>query len=52
MRANYQPVTREDRLLTFFGLERTRDGLPPYEVFPMGLSPMIRLTTRGEAEAS
>lgn len=42
MCANYVPVTSEDRLLTFFGVERARDE-PPHDVFPLGLAPFIRL---------
>jgi putative SOS response-associated peptidase YedK len=42
MCSNYRPVTRLDRLLTFFGVERDRDD-PPEDVFPLGLAPFIRL---------
>jgi putative SOS response-associated peptidase YedK len=42
MCSNYRPVTRLDRLLTFFGVERARDD-PPEDVFPLGLAPFIRL---------
>lgn len=42
MCANYVPVTRNDRLLTFFGVERAHDE-PPHDVFPLGLAPFIRL---------
>lgn len=42
MCANYVPVTRSDRLLTYFGVERARDE-PPLDVFPLGLAPFIRL---------
>ena len=28
MCSNYRPVTRLDRLLTFFGVERARDEVP------------------------
>ena len=49
MCSSYRPVTREDRLLTFFGIERERDSLPAHDVFPSGMSPMIRLTDRTEA---
>jgi putative SOS response-associated peptidase YedK len=42
MCANYVPVTSADRLLTFFGVARTR-GDPSADVFPSGLAPMIRL---------
>ena len=43
MCSNYRPVTRTDRLLTFFGVERERDDPPPQDVFPSGLAPMILL---------
>jgi putative SOS response-associated peptidase YedK len=42
MCSNYRPVTRIDRLLTFFGVERERDDVPE-DVFPLGLAPFIRL---------
>lgn len=42
MCANYVPVTRADRLLSFFGVERGRDD-PTTDVFPLGLAPMIWL---------
>lgn len=41
MCSNYRPVTRMDRLLTFFGVERERDEVPA-DVFPTGLAPFIR----------
>jgi putative SOS response-associated peptidase YedK len=44
--SNYRPVTRIDRLLTFFGVERDRDDLPQ-DVFPLGLAPFIRLRRGG-----
>ena len=40
MCANYQPVTAQDRLLTFFGVERPRDEVPP-DVYPGYLAPFI-----------
>ncbi len=43
MCSNYRPVTSTDRLLTFFGVERTRRDPPPGDVFPSGLAPMIVL---------
>ncbi|MBL8301786.1 MAG: SOS response-associated peptidase [Ideonella sp.] len=46
MCANYQPVTRMDRMLTYFGVERARDELPQ-EVFPTGLAPFIRRAEDG-----
>ncbi len=41
MCSNYQPVTRMDRMLTFFGVERERDEVP-HDIFPTGLAPFIR----------
>ena len=46
MCSNYRPVTRSDRLLTFFGVERARDE-PPVDVWPLGLAPFIRLAEDG-----
>jgi putative SOS response-associated peptidase YedK len=46
MCSNYRPVTRLDRLLTFFGVERDRDE-PSLDVFPLGLAPFIRLRRSG-----
>ncbi len=43
MCSNYHPVTRADRLLSFFGVERDRHERPPEDVFPSGLAPMIIL---------
>src|SRR6185436_19962494 len=42
MCANYVPVTRRDRLLSFFGVERDRDD-PPADTWPVGVAPFIRL---------
>ncbi|MEO7338095.1 MAG: SOS response-associated peptidase family protein [Caldimonas sp.] len=42
MCSNYRPVTRIDRLLTFFGVERNHDE-PSADIFPLGLAPFIRL---------
>jgi putative SOS response-associated peptidase YedK len=42
MCSNYEPVTRADRLLSFFGVVRERDE-PPVVTFPTGLAPFIRL---------
>jgi len=47
MCSNYRPVTRMDRLLTFFGVERGRDEAPE-DVFPLGLAPFIRLSIEGQ----
>ena len=46
MCSNYLPVTRSDRLLSFFGVDRARDE-PPVEVWPLGLAPFIRLAEDG-----
>lgn len=43
MCSNYRPVTRADRLLSYFGVERQRHDAPPEDVFPSGLAPMIIL---------
>ena len=48
MCSNYQPVTRMDRLLTFFGVERVRDE-PTHDTFPTGLAPFIRLAEPGSS---
>jgi putative SOS response-associated peptidase YedK len=42
MCSNYVPVTRADRLLSFFGVHRERDD-PPIDIFPLGLAPFVRL---------
>ena len=47
MCSNYRPVTRLDRLLTFFGVERGRDE-EPGDVFPTGMAPFIRLSVEGQ----
>jgi putative SOS response-associated peptidase YedK len=46
MCSNYRPVTRQDRLLTFFGVERNRDE-PPHDLFPTGLAPFIKRAEEG-----
>jgi len=46
MCSNYVPVTRADRLLSFFGAHRERDE-PPLEIWPLGLAPFIRLHEDG-----
>lgn len=38
MCSNYVAVTREDRLLSFFGAQRA-DFNGPAELFPLGLAP-------------
>ena len=47
MCANYRPVTRMDRLLAFFGVEREPGQPTPPEVWPLGLAPFIRLHEDG-----
>ena len=47
MCANYHPVTRLDRLLTFFGVDREPAQPTPPEVWPLGLAPFIRLHEDG-----
>ncbi len=46
MCSNYRPVTRSDRLLKFFGVERERDE-PPVDIWPLGVAPFIRLAEDG-----
>jgi putative SOS response-associated peptidase YedK len=46
MCSNYEPVTRADRLLSFFGVIRERDEAPVV-TFPTGLAPFIRLAEDG-----
>jgi len=41
MCANYHPVTAQDRLLTFFGVERPSGEVPPEFAFPGYLAPFI-----------
>jgi putative SOS response-associated peptidase YedK len=49
MCSNYRPVTRQDHLLTFFGVERDAKRPSPEfeEVWPLGLAPFIRLHEDG-----
>ncbi|MGE4240773.1 SOS response-associated peptidase [Ramlibacter sp.] len=42
MCSNYVPVSRRDRLLTFFGVERERDD-PATDAWPVGMAPFIHL---------
>lgn len=44
--SNYKPVTRADRLLAFFGVERERDD-ESVDTWPTGLAPFIRLAEPG-----
>lgn len=46
MCSNYLPVTRMDRMLTVFGVERERDEVL-HDVFPTGLAPFIRRAESG-----
>lgn len=46
MCSNYKPVTRTDRLLSFFGVERERDD-ESVDTWPTGLAPFIRLAEEG-----
>ena len=52
MCSNYEPVTRADRLLTFFGVTRA-PGEPPLElqpdVWPLGTAPFIRRAEPGSS---
>jgi putative SOS response-associated peptidase YedK len=41
--ANYRPVTKKDRMLTFFGVERGRDD-ESVDTWPLGIAPFIRLS--------
>jgi putative SOS response-associated peptidase YedK len=50
MCSNYLPVTRWDRLLQYFGVERDRDEMPlelDPEVWPGGMAPFIRRAQEG-----
>ena len=49
MCSNYQPVTSEDRLLTFFGVDKdpAKQVQTPAEVWPLYLAPFIRLAEDG-----
>ena len=51
MCANYVPVTREDRLLTFFGIDALGVQLREGDVFPLGTIPIIRLARENEVHA-
>jgi putative SOS response-associated peptidase YedK len=46
MCSNYVAVSHAERLLSFFGVERGRDG-PSMVTFPTGLAPFIRLAEDG-----
>ncbi|MEO5672176.1 MAG: SOS response-associated peptidase family protein, partial [Ramlibacter sp.] len=46
MCSNYVPVTRRDRLLSFFGVERNRDDNPA-DTWPLNVAPFIRLSAQG-----
>ena len=40
MCANYHPVTAQDRLVQYFGVERPPEAVPP-DLYPGGLAPFI-----------
>lgn len=46
MCSNYVPVSRRDRLLAFFGVERERDD-PRTDAWPLSVAPFIRLAGEG-----
>ena len=48
MCANYHPVTAQDRLVQYFGVDRPIDAVPP-DLYPGGLAPFI-LRERDRAE--
>ncbi len=48
MCSNYVPVTAEDRLLTFFGVDAPGNELREGEVFPAGTIPIIRIAREGD----
>ena len=48
MCSNYMPVTRMDRLLTFFGVEYQKVEGAQREVFLLGTAPFIRLSVEGQ----
>jgi hypothetical protein len=43
--SNYRPVTRMDRVLTFFGIERERDEPTPPAIWPLGFAPYASETS-------
>lgn len=47
MCSNYRPVTREDRLLSFFGVEY-RGAMEDRDTYPLGTAPFIRLEVEGQ----
>ncbi|WP_374668859.1 SOS response-associated peptidase [Ramlibacter sp.] len=47
MCSNYQPVTRGDRMLAFFGVERDFTREVPPEAYPLHVAPFIRLAEPG-----
>lgn len=50
MCSNYRPVSRSDRLLSFFGVTRHPDA-EPADCWPTGLAPFIRLAETGQRVA-
>jgi len=49
MCSNYEPVTRADRMLSFFDV--LREDSPSIITFPTGLAPFIRMAPTGHREA-
>ena len=48
MCSNYRPVTRQDQLLKWFGVERDyNEQSPEVDAWPLGLAPFIRLHEDG-----
>jgi putative SOS response-associated peptidase YedK len=47
MCSNYRPVTRLDRLLTFFGVEYGKEEVER-DVYPLGTAPFIRRSVEGQ----
>jgi putative SOS response-associated peptidase YedK len=47
MCSNYRPVTRLDRLLTFFGVEYGKEEVER-DVYPLGMAPFIRRSAEGQ----
>lgn len=47
MCSNYRAVTRMDRLLTFFGVEREEDDTSESDTWPLALAPFIRRAEDG-----
>ncbi|MDP9123353.1 MAG: hypothetical protein M3N82_01925 [Pseudomonadota bacterium] len=52
MCSNYTPVTRVDRLMTFFGVEYQPKEELQREVFPLETAPFKRLSVEGQEGGS